>query len=139
MDKSILAEYIDAVILIEDTEKRLEKLTWISKEVLQDSVKGSNPNFPYEQKTFHIEGIGSGVTTDEIARLKNALRERRDLAKKLRIEVEEWMNQAPFRIQRIVQMKYFEGKTWDVVSAQLGCMSPDAARMELNRYLKTPD
>ena len=55
MDKSILSEYIDAVNLIEDTEKRLEKLTWISKEVLQDSVKGSNPNFPYEQKTFHIE------------------------------------------------------------------------------------
>ena len=59
------------------------------------------------------------------------------MAKKRRIEVEEWMNKTPFRIQRIIQMKYFDGLTWDIVSARLGFISPDAARMELNRYLKT--
>ena len=58
MDKNVLTEYTDALKLIEDTEKRLATLTRISKELLQDSVKGSNPNFPYEPRTFHIEGIG---------------------------------------------------------------------------------
>ena len=136
MDKSVLSEYTDALKLVEETEALLGRLKRIANEILKDSVKGSNPNFPYEPRTIRIEGIGDRVTTDEIDALRKVLEARRDNAKRLRFDVETWMNTIPIRMQRIIQMKYFSGMTWEEVSRRLGFASPNAARMELERFLK---
>ena len=135
-DRNILESYIDACRLIEETEKDLARLSRATEEILHDSVSGSNPEFPYEQRVFHIEGIGMQVTSSELQALRKTLKERKEAAKKLRLGVESWVNTTPMRIQRIVRLKYFEHETWSSVSRQLGYSSPHAARMELYRYLK---
>ena len=141
LDKSILVEYIDAKKLLEETEADLYRLKNRQGRIAVDSVKGSNPNFPYEPRTFHIEGVeyGEYKKSDEIRRLEKILTERRERAKGIRIEVEAWINTIPPRIQRIVRMRYMKGLTWDRISAELGYLSNSAARMELKRFLDNED
>lgn len=138
MNKDVLAEYLDAVAVIENTEADLAMLKMQYETNSVDSVKGSNPEFPYEPRVFRIEGVSyrDFRYSDEIRRIESILVERRDNARKLRIEVDAWMNTVPLRIQRIVRLRYFQKFKWDVVSARMGYQSPNAARMELERYLK---
>lgn len=136
MTKSILSEYDDACKLVEETERDLKRVKELLKGASVDVVKGSNPNFPYEQRNFRIEGIDYRFArTDELKRLEEILLKRRDIAREKRLAVEYWMNTVPSRIQRIIRMKYFGKASWATVSFQLGYSSPDAARMELNRFM----
>lgn len=137
MQKTILAEYEDACRLVEETERDLRVLKKRLEGAASDIVKGSNPNFPYEARTFHIEGVNYGqfTKTEDIKRLEHILTERRDRANEQRMAVEYWMNTLPPRIARIVRMKYFQKLSWTEVSMRVGCGSPDAARMELKRFM----
>ena len=138
MQKTVLSEYEDACRLVEETERDLDKLRNQLKDTATDIVKGSNPNFPYETHTFHIEGVSYGeyMKPDEVKRLEFILTQRMNIAKERRLVVEYWMNTVPPRIARIVRLKYFKKLGWTEVAMQVGCGSGDAARMELNRYLK---
>lgn len=138
MQKTVLSEYEDACRLVEETEHDLDKLRKQLKDAATDIVKGSNPNFPYEARTFHIEGVSYGeyMKPDEVKRLEFILTQRKNIAKERRLVVEYWMNTVPPRIARIVRLKYFQKLGWTEVAMQVGCGSGDAARMELNRYLK---
>lgn len=137
MQKSLLAEYEDACRLVEETERDLQILRKRLEATASDIVKGSNPNYPYEARTFHIEGLDYTMYTkpEELRRLETILTERMEKAKQCRLEVEYWMNGVPPRIARIVRLKYFQRLGWTEVAMQVGCGSGDAARMELNRYL----
>ena len=141
MKKSILIEYIDAKKLLEETEADLWKLKSQQGRIAVDSVKGSNPNFPYEPRTFRIEGVDykEYKKTDEIRRLEKILTERRENAKQIRMEVEAWINTIPIRMQRIVRMRYMKGLTWGKISEQLGYASGSAVRMEMKRFMERDD
>ena len=140
MTKDTLTQYIHACELAASTEKDL-KILRKRKEVAQDSVKGSNPVFPYEPKTFHVEGMPYAryMREDQITKMEKLLENQRKTAAEIQVEVQQWMNSLPKteqRIRRIITMKYIEGMTWHQVSARLGASSPDAARKELKRFLK---
>ena len=49
MDKGILDQYIDACELIKETELEIIRLENMQVQMAQDSVMGSNPEYPYEQ------------------------------------------------------------------------------------------
>ena len=55
MDKTVLEQYIDACALIRETEEDIRKLQK-RKGIVQDSVKGSNPEFPYQAQSFSYRG-----------------------------------------------------------------------------------
>ena len=141
MQRSLLEEYLDACELIEETERDLARIKAEFAHAAVDSVKGSNPNYPYEARIFRIEGVSYGEykNPDEVRQVEALLKERRNAAKQKRLAVEAWMNTVPSRIARIVRMKYFKNMTWAQVSHNLGYSSPDAARMELYRYMKGQD
>lgn len=138
LDRSVLAEYEDACRLVEETESDLISLRRKYEHNAVDIVKGSNSNFPYEPRSFRIEGVDYGEyrNPNEIRELEAILSERRRIAREKRVAVEAWINTVPSRIARIVRLKYFKKMNWFDVSGQLGSASPDAARMELARYLK---
>ena len=138
MDKRILSDYIDACELIKETEKDIHKLTKKKKTIIQTNVKGSNPEYPYEEKHFHIEGIRFSCQDDSQLRYEEKiLIERKANAEKIKSQVETLINQAPVRIQRIVRMKYFEEKSWEAVAFQMGRKATAASvRMELKRFLE---
>ena len=137
MDKTILTQYLDAEKLIEYTERQIRRLRAEKEVLLSDTVKGSNPYFPYEPMTFKVEGFGSAAYSDEqIRKLEKILEERKKIAADLRLEVEAWMNTLPTRIQMIVNLKFLNAYTWDEVSRKIGRNStPDGLRMEYQRYL----
>ena len=108
MDKSVLEQYIDACAQIWEIEadiKRLKK----KKSVVQDSVRGSNSEFPYQLKSFHLEGtteqIGDRDMLEEEQRL---LDERKAAAIRIKMDVEAWMLTIPQRMQRIIDYKIFK-------------------------------
>lgn len=138
MDKKILEEYIDACKLVEETEKDIQKLEKRQNMVQQDSVKSSNPEFPYQMTHVHIEGIKASVERDARIRYEKSLLEvRKKKAEQIKLEVQQLLNEAPPRIQRIIRMKYFESYSWNDTAKALGRgVTEDSIRKELDRFLQ---
>ena len=138
MNKEILEEYIDACELIRETEEDIRKLEKKQKAVQQDSVQGSNPEFPYQKMHFHIEGINGSLSLDNrIAREKKLLQERKENAERIKEQVQQFINTAPPRMQRIIRMKFFEGNTWEQVANKLGRKANgESVRKEFENFLK---
>ena len=121
MDKHILDQYIDACALIEETEKDIQKLRQKKRTVIQTNVSGSNPEHPYNPQHFKIQGTTFTFREDSQLRMEEKLLEKRkEDAEKIKIQVEEWMNTIPVRMQRIIRYKVFEGMTWQQVAKKMG-------------------
>lgn len=137
IDKTALLEYTDLCMQAVETEEQLKKLIKAQNDVLHDSVRGSNPEFPYEPMSFHIAGVSEKLTSADIEKCRRILSARREAVKNKRIEVEAWVNTIPVRMQRIVRMKYFEGMTWTDVAMRIGRnVGPDAIRKEFTAFME---
>ena len=138
MNKQILEEYIDACELIEETKKDIQKLNQKKKTIIQTNVSGSNPNFPYQPQHFKIEGMT--ITVKEDARLRyeeKLLEERIKKAEDIKFKVQQFLNTTSPRMQRIIRMRYFEGKTWREIANKIGKKATEnSVRMEVERFLK---
>ena len=138
MDKQILMEYVDACKLIEETEADIRRLSKKEKTVYQTSVTGSNPEFPYQPKHFHIEG--TPMTYQDESKLRNErvlLEQRKVEAEKIKLQVQQYMNTLPKRMQRIIRFRYFEDYSWEEIAKQMGrTATADSVRMEFERFLK---
>ena len=137
MDKNILDQYMDACALIKETEADIQELKK-RKRVVQDSVKGSNPEFPYQSQSFHIEG-----TTERtgdwslLAAEQRILADRKANAANIKTEVEAWMNTIPQRMQRIIRMKIFKNLEWERIADEIGRgATGDSVRKEFERFIK---
>lgn len=136
MDKNILDQYIDACELIKETEMEILRLENMQVQMAQDSVTGSNPDYPYEQRRFKIEGVifscGDAVRLD---RQRNILEQRRQQAEEIKEEVESWMNGIPIRMQRIIRYRFFQGLTWENTAKKIGRKATaDSVRKEFERF-----
>ena len=108
------------------------------KEVTQDSVRGSNPEFPYQPQSFRIQGTRETMKDrnlmDEEEKL---LEERKENANRIKREVEQWMNRIPMRMQRIIKWKLFDGLTWQQVARKLGPKATEnSVKKEFERFLR---
>lgn len=136
LNKQILSDYIDLCELIKETEEEIDNLC--KKETVYDKVTGSNPEFPYQKKGFHISGV-NGIYLDDNKLKKELiiLEERKRHAERLKKKIDKWLETIPARMQRIVRMKYFEKKTWDEVAIKLGSTATaDNTRKEFERFLQ---
>lgn len=137
MDKSILAQYLDACQLVEETQAELHQLEEKYDDHAVDAVKGSNAEFPFQPVTFRVEGnaIDPYKLDREHRRLTGILEARLLRASTLKVDVEAWLNTIPMRMSRIVKMKYIQGLTWDTVSARMNMGTKDAARKAFERFM----
>ena len=136
MDKNILDQYIDACELIKETEMEILRLENMQVQMAQDSVTGSNPDYPYEQRRFKIEGVifscGDAVRLD---RQRKSLEQRRQQAEEIKEEVESWMNRIPIRMQRIIRYRFFQELTWENTAKKIGRKATaDSVRKEFERF-----
>lgn len=137
MDKKILEDYIDACAFIKDTEAEIARLEK-KKRYVQDKVRGSNPDWPYEERSFNIGGTTETVPDSAaLAKERQILDEQRKIAMDLKLGVEEWMKEIPFRMQRIIKYKFFNRLSWEEVATLMGkkCTA-DGVRMEFNNFMK---
>ena len=140
MDKKVLEEYIDACALVKETEKQLQKLKRKSEkeEVVQDSVTGSMTEFPYAPTRIHLEGKNFKILQRmQKRRMEELLEQRKAKAEAIKLQVEEWMNTIPLRMQRIVKYKFFEGYSWEGVAQRIGRNATgESIRKEFDKFLK---
>lgn len=137
MDKKILTDYIDACEFIKETEAEIKKLEK-KKRIVQDKVRGSNTEFPYEERSFHLCGtVETLAEAGRLARERQILEEQKSEAEELKLQVEEWMQEIPFRMQRIIRYKFFKELTWEEVATLMGRKyTADGVRMEFNNFMK---
>ena len=138
VDKYILNDYIDACENIKETEAEIRKLNKRKKTIIQTNVDGSNPDFPYERKRFKIQGVAFNYEDDKSLRIyRKTLEERKRKAEELKLQVEQWMNTIPNRMQCIIRYKIFEGMTWEQVAQKIGRKATaDSVRKEFEKFLK---
>lgn len=138
MNKKILSDYIDACHLIKETEQDIKKLKEKKHTIIQTNVKGSNPDFPYQEQHFRVEGMTYTYRDDAQLRMEETLlEERKASAARIKNEVEAWMHTIPMRIQRIIRYKIFEGISWEQAAERMGKgATGDSIRKEFERFLE---
>lgn len=138
MDKRILEQYMDAEEIIKETERDIEHLRKRRKTIVSGSVKGSMHDFPYAETHFKLEGTSFTYEEDERLREEERLlEERKDNAKQIKLQVQQWMNSLSTRMQRIIRYKFFEGMSWEQVADQMGRKATgESIRKEFNRFLE---
>lgn len=135
--KNIFKEYIDACELVKETEKKIKELEKQKEFVSQDSVKGSNPEYPYQEQHFRIRGIDNRCIDNHALRSEErTLNERKKRAETVKHEVEQYMNTLPLRIQRIIQYKYFDGLTWEQTAKKIGRGTGESVRKEIYNFMR---
>ncbi len=137
MDKKILNDYIDACAYIKETESEIKSLKKSRRTVI-DKVRGSNPDFPYQLQSFGIAGTTETYANADLIRSEEHILEtQKRQAEELKIQVEEWMEEIPFRMQRIIRYKIFKDLTWEETAKLMGrkCTG-EGLRMEFNRFMK---
>lgn len=138
MDKKILEDYIDACEFIKETEAEIRKLEK-KKKYVQDKVRGSNPEFPYQPQSFGIAGTTNTYANEDLIKSNEHILEvQRKEAQELKIQVEAWMKKIPFRMRRIIKHKVFEGKSWGEVASLMGrkC-TKESVRKEFESFMKS--
>lgn len=138
MDKHILDQYIDACALIEEVEEDIRKLKKKKKTIVQTNVSGSNTDFPYNPQHFKIQGTTFTFREESQLQMEEKILDQRKAdAEKIKIQVEEWMNTIPQRMQRIIRYKVFKGMTWQQVAQRMGRdATKDSVRMEFNNFME---
>ena len=64
------------------------------------------------------------------------MEKRKQNAAMIKRQVEEWLNTIPVRIQRIIQKRFFEQKSWNEVAMSMGRKATaDGVRMEFERFM----
>lgn len=134
VDKKVIYEYEDAKMLIKETEKDIKNHK--RTRTVQDKVKGSNPEFPYQGQSFNISGrISTYLSEKDIDEEEKILEERRAKASELKLMAEKVMNAAPMRIQRIIRFKVMKGMTWEETAEKMKAKSGESIRKEFRKWM----
>lgn len=136
-NKELIRQYVDAAELAEETLVDIEELNK-KKCMALGKVKGSNPDFPYEARSFSISGATcSFKEADKIREQERILEERYQAAVSIKEAAEKFINNAPPRIQRIIRYRYMQGLSWDETAIRMGGRTAvDSIRKEFYRFLK---
>ena len=131
VDKKILEQYVDACEMIRETEQDIKRLQRKRQTIVTGSVKGS-------MNDFKIEGTSFTYTDDAQLRIEEKmLEERKAQSEEIKLQVEQWMNGIPVRMQRIIRYKFFEGMSWERVADRIGRKATgDSIRMEFNNFMR---
>lgn len=136
-NRDVLEAYADACALVKETEEDIRKLR--KREPVLDRVKGSNPDFPYQPRSFTVSGAAETVMErgTELEREMGLLRQRRENAERVRVKAEKVMAGASVRIQRIIRYRVFEGMTWEEVAVKMGGRATaESVRKEYQRFMQ---
>ena len=139
MDKSILYQYIDACELVKDTEREIERIRRRKREIVTDKVKMSDYEFPFGQISYTIHGIPcDGQEQKKLDQQEALLKKRKAAAEVIKLQVEEWMETIPMRMQRIIRYKIFEGMTRKEVAEKMGRKNTEnGIKKEFERFMKS--
>ena len=122
---------------IELLKKQIEDAEY-AIEVASDVVEGSNHEWPYEPRKFHVEGVAIPDYEKRLQHLKNKLQRRTEELIDKREELEDYIATVPDSlIRQILTLRYINGLSWHQVAQHIGGgNTADSVRMAHNRFLR---
>lgn len=127
ISKSELQQYRSLKQEIDIIKAQLDGL-----EVQHDCVKGSNVEFPYESKIFHIYG----KNLDKMEKLYIKLEEQLEKRILLRIKIEDFIDSIDdAQVRTIFRLRHIDNKSWLDISMRLGATYPEYAQKIHDRYI----
>lgn len=135
MDRNKLSQVKYLYKEIEILQRQINNLDY---DITTDVVKGSDPEFPYINRSVKITGVNIKGYEEELKKLKSRLSKRVSELLKLLDEINDYIESIDDSlIRQVIILKYIEGLTWNQVAAKIGGgTTADSLRMMLNRYLK---
>lgn len=133
-----LEQYTNLRAEVAELERKQERAERRARVILTDSVRGSDPEYPYCPHTIIIRGHGERQART-VRKIKMERRKRLEKAKGQLAEIEAFIASVDdSRIRRIVDLKYIQNKTWAQVGQKVygAPKYGDAARMLLTRFLE---
>lgn len=93
----------------------------LESEIVTDKVRGSDPEYPYTEKSFYITGFAHEEHSRKMKRLKERLQRRVDDLIDLVVEINEYIETIDDSLLRqIITLRHVNGLTWDQVAAHIG-------------------
>ena len=140
--KKLLKQYNDLLVEIRDLNKRITKLENKKIGMERDSVKGSNPYFPYQPRSFTIEGydyLGADAKESQLRKLNIVLLDRKNKCEVMKVEIEEFISTIPdSRTRRVFQYRYIDNLSWQAIAMRIGKVHESYPRRDIHdRYLET--
>lgn len=139
LDKKRLEDYRLLEQQIQALEQQIKELENRAAQYEHATVKGSNPEFPYQPVTFHSQGYN--IRYDErrrerVRKLKDKLMRQKADAEYRRIEVQEWIAEIPDTTVRLIfTYKYVDGLTHRQIGRRLHMEQSNVGK-KINAYLK---
>lgn len=136
--KKLLTQYTDLQAEIKDLEKRIKKLE--NFKVEHDIVTGSNSEFPYQPRSFTIEGYNI-QDVDRLNKVKSLLVDRKDKCEDMKIEIEKFISTIPdSRTRRVFQYRYIDNLSWQAIAMRIGKYDESYPRKVIHdKYLEGLD
>lgn len=124
---------------IELLKEQIEKAEQdVEANMAADTVAGSNPVWPYQPRSFRVEGVAMPEYERRVQRLKRKLQRRLEELMEKREELEEYIDGIDdSQIRMILTLRYINGLSWQQVAEHIGGgNTADSVRMAHNRFLK---
>lgn len=121
-----------------DLSRMRDKIT--TKRV-SDTVRGSNPSFPYSKRVFRLEGEidleGNRAINREIAKQRKILTERKLQCERQKTRCEREISEVKDSVTRqVLQLRYVEGLSWQAVATRMGYGADSTPRMIATRFFE---
>lgn len=131
MRKEDLEQY---QFLLKEIHELKRKKNEIKNDMVMDTVKSSNAEFPYQEMTISISGAPS---YDFRKKLDCVINHRLERADRMRMEIEEFISTIEdSRIRLIFEKRYIYGWSWQKISRFMGSADESYARKIHERYLE---
>ena len=135
MDKKELSQLHH---IIKEIELLKVQINNINQETVTDSVKGSDPCFPYVGHTIIISGIEIKGYDKKVARLKRRLQSRTDELINRVAELNEYIATIKdSELRQIFALRYLDNLTWREIASKMGDNGGGSTeRKKHDRFLK---
>ena len=133
--KDILKQYNSLIDEIKELEKDIEQMQ--NFKVEHDKVTGSNNEFPYQPRSFTIEGYNI-QDVDKLNKKKEILKERKSKCEDTKLQIEEFISTIPDSLtRRVFRYRYIDGLSWQAIAMRIGKVHESYPRRDVHdKYLE---
>lgn len=135
--KDLLKQYTSILAEIKELEKEIKYLEKDESKREIDMVSGSNDVFPYQPRSFTIEGYNI-LKEDKTARKRKILVKRKLKCEELKIQIEEFISNIPDSLtRRVFRYRYIDNLGWLPIARKIGRHDESYPRKMIHdRYLE---
>lgn len=118
--KNLLKQYNSIKAEIKELDKEIKRLEKDESKREIDRVSGSNDVFPYQPRSFTIEGYNI-MKENKTARKRRILVKRKLKCEELKLEIEEFISNIPDSLtRRVFRYRYIDNLGWLQIAFRIG-------------------